>query len=495
MHKCSHRLVPVLAFLCTALLGEASAAEIKLVRPDVTITEGDQMVMLEWTDSLPTDLVTVQAPRLGSLQYPWRGKATLEASGFYQGACDWTYDVSILFNPDSTTLIWDEVTDWNTFWRTKATTRRWLRLRETDRAYDFSDGLKLLVPSAGLFDTTFTGWSGARPVFGGIYRGGGPSDVTVIFQFVCGSGGTLGSERGSAVSLDWTSSLGRNGSVAADIAGATVEVSYGFSITFPAGNYPEGQTFAVEVWIPFAQADTARALPADVFKVGGSTFEGYLLLRRSVEDGMVAQGDSVVPSFKVIANLNRCRHPEFFADQAGKQDPYGTRSFTDRGLDLLLNGFPYKYAVLTYDWDSGHRLVTSDTVWTEVFPAVPAYDSTYDDTQQKWLYANKSVAGVSVVPNPYTFRAGWDQAEAKLQFVNVPLGAVIRIYDASGGFIRTVVPNQDHRKSVTPLGIAQVGTADWNLRDSDGKDVVSGIYIFRVEAGGNTKMGRFIVIR
>jgi hypothetical protein len=99
------------------------------------------------------------------------------------------------------------------------------------------------------------------------------------------------------------------------------------------------------------------------------------------------------------------------------------------------------------------------------------------------------VGAVRAVPNPYTFQAGWEQGdEDKIQFVNVPPGAVIKIYDASGGYIGTVIPSRN-------LDGSQAGTADWHLVDSDGEQVVSGIYIFRVEAEGNTKMGRFIVIR
>jgi signal transduction histidine kinase len=75
-----------------------------------------------------------------------------------------------------------------------------------------------------------------------------------------------------------------------------------------------------------------------------------------------------------------------------------------------------------------------------------------------------------------------------LQFLNVPLGATIRIFDAAGGYINTVTPNRR-------LDTTQTGTADWNLRDSDGKQVVSGIYIFKVDAGGGSKVGRFIVVR
>ena len=189
----------------------------------------------------------------------------------------------------------------------------------------------------------------------------------------------------------------------------------------------------------------------------------------------------------VILSLSICFWMAFFADSNGRQDPFGTRRYTDKGIEgggigvtpdstaaVVLNGFPYKYSVLTYDWSSDYRMLTSDTLWTEVFPSVSPI--------------GRSIRDVYVVPNPYTFRAGWEQGEAKLQFVNVPLGAVVKIFDASGGYISTVVPSRS-------LDGSQKGTADWHLVDSDGKQVVSGIYMFRVEAGGDAKMGRFIIIR
>jgi hypothetical protein len=190
--------------------------------------------------------------------------------------------------------------------------------------------------------------------------------------------------------------------------------------------------------------------------------------------------------YKVIADLKRCENPEFFADPSGNQDPYGERYFVDKGIHgggtgvtpdstakVVLNGFPYDYSVVTYDWASDYTLIMSPIRWGKVFPS-PVSARTAD--------------GVYAVPNPYLFHAGWEQGEAKLQFLNVPQGATIRIFDAAGGYINTVTPNRR-------LDTTQTGTADWNLRDSDGKQVVSGIYIFKVDAGGGSKVGRFIVVR
>lgn len=480
MHEGSRLLVLTFAFACLVLMAGVCAAEINLIAPEFDVKEGDRTVEITWHDPQPQALVSAPEVRLGSAQYPWRGKAGFAFAGFYQGACDWTYDVSVVFDVDSTSLAWSEVSDWKTL----AKRSRLRRLDETDHFYNFSDSIKIMVPSAGLFVPGFAGWDGAHPGFSGIYRGGAPSDTAVTFDFVCASGGELGSQPGAEVRFDWTNSLGQSGSVAATQAGAVAEAREGFKVTFVAGSYPAGQSFSVLVMVPFARTDPARGLPADVFKVRVLTFEGYLVLRRSVEDKMSTDGDTL---YKVIADISRCEDPAFFADLNGRQDPFGMRRYRDKGIEgggigvtpdsaatVVLNGFPYKYSVLTYDWSSDYRMLTSDTLWTEVFPSVSPI--------------GKTIRDVYVVPNPYTFRAGWEQGEAKLQFVNVPIGAVIKIFDASGGYISTVVSSRN-------LDGSQSGTADWHLVDSDGEQVVSGVYMFRVEAGGDAKMGRFIVIR
>jgi hypothetical protein len=479
MHK-GRSSVSVAAFVVTVLAAGLAAGGITLVKPEVTVTEGDRVVSLSWSDPNPEMLVYLEEPRLGSTQYPWRGKATVSLQGFYTGACDWTYEVSLVFSAESTSLFWSEVADW----RTQARVGRRLRLEDTDFYYNFSDGIKIAIPSSGLFLTDLAGWSGPQPGFNGIYRGGGVADTVVRYTFTCTSGGDLSLSGGAQIDLAWTNGLGESGSFAVSRAGDNVAVHKGLKVTFPAGSFTAGQGFLLDAMVPFGRPITDQGLPADGFRVRALTFEGYMVLRRSVEDRAATPGDTL---FKVIADLSRCRNPEFFADATGQQAPESTRYFMDHGIpggtvgvtpdstaNTVLNGFPYKYAVLTYDWSDDYRLLTCDTTWTQVFPSVTPM--------------GKTVENVHVVPNPYLFRAGWEQAEAKVQFVNVPLEAVIWIYDAAGDHVGTVRPNQR-------LDGSQAGTADWNLRDTNGEQVVSGIYIYKVEARGASKTGRFIVVR
>lgn len=472
--------ISVAALLGLALWAGLAVAGITLLEPEVTIREGDRVVDLSWKDPQPEVLVFIDQPRLGSTQFPWRGKATVEAAGLYVGACDWTYDVSMYATTDSINMSWSEVTDW----RTKATRTRRVRLEDTDLYYDFSDGIRVRIPSAGLFRVSTTGWSGPQPTFAGIYYGGQPADTVVSYSFICTSGGNLSPGGGTDIGFSWTNGAGESGSVVLSQAGENTAVHKGLKVAFSEGAFTAGEGFSLDARIPFGKPNPSTGLPADGFKIRCYTFEGYLVLRRSVEDRPATSGDTL---YKVIADMSRCKNPEFFADATGHQAPDSTRYFTDRGIRggtegvtpdstalVVLNGFPYRYAVLTYDWSDDYQLMTCDTTWTKVYPSVSP--------------SGRTTEGVYVVPNPYRFNSGWEEAEAKMQFVNVPPGAVIRIYDAAGGYIRTVAPA--HR-----LDDTQAGTADWNLRDSDGEQVVSGIYIYIVEAGGASKTGRFIVVR
>jgi hypothetical protein len=92
---------------------------------------------------------------------------------------------------------------------------------------------------------------------------------------------------------------------------------------------------------------------------------------------------------------------------------------------------------------------------------------------------------VRVVPNPYRATETWDQPGAhEVHFVNLPPRARIRIYTVSGD----LVADFEHNDNVRDF-------ARWNLKNQNGRDVASGIYMFRVETDQFTVQNRFVVIR
>jgi hypothetical protein len=464
-------VIAVIVFLLGMFHSSAGLADIELVPPEVVVTEGDREVDVVWSDPDPELLVSIDDnPALGTIQFPWQGNAGLRADGFYTGACDWIYDVAVGEFAGNMEFSWFEVTDWVR----KSLASRRIAVTELDRPYELSDGIRVTVESEGLYELLPGGvpWTGPTPAFSGIYRGGAGSVASqpVVFVVTCVSGGELGAGGGDPIEFEWTNDIQESGSFEVDRPDSAFGVSSGLRVRFGTGTFSGGEQFGVSARIALVEGDR--------FSVTAHTFEGYLVIRHSVEDRP--------GQYKVRANISKCDNPGFFEDENGEPDPYGARHFRDKGIETVepgvtpdpnvstvLNGFPYDYAVVTYDIDAKDAQVLSDAEWQQVFPSGTP---------------RASVNDMYVVPNPYNGRAGWEVGESKIQFVNIPVGALIRIYDATGGYIREVRPNLN-------LDGSQAGTADWDLRNGEGKDVVSGVYIYRVESNYGSKTGRFIVVR
>jgi hypothetical protein len=92
---------------------------------------------------------------------------------------------------------------------------------------------------------------------------------------------------------------------------------------------------------------------------------------------------------------------------------------------------------------------------------------------------------VIVVPNPFRASAPWDSPGAhELHFINLPNEALIKIYTVAGDLVAEL----RHSDKIRDF-------ERWNLKNQDGRDVASGIYMYRVEASSFTFQDRFIVIR
>ncbi|MBI1795715.1 MAG: hypothetical protein HY076_09425 [Candidatus Eisenbacteria bacterium] len=97
----------------------------------------------------------------------------------------------------------------------------------------------------------------------------------------------------------------------------------------------------------------------------------------------------------------------------------------------------------------------------------------------------QNLARVSVVPNPYRAVEAWNAAgENELHFINLPAQAVIRIYTLAGDLVREL----QHQDTVRDF-------ERWDLRNGRGRDVSSGIYLYRVVSGSFFYQNHFIVIR
>lgn len=100
------------------------------------------------------------------------------------------------------------------------------------------------------------------------------------------------------------------------------------------------------------------------------------------------------------------------------------------------------------------------------------------------------------MPNPYVVSNVFEQplppqvrgrGERVINFTNLPPGARIHIYTASGTHIRTLEHNGD-------IG---VGSTTWDVRTKEGLDVAYGVYFYVVEVDGisDKKMGKLAIIK
>lgn len=96
-----------------------------------------------------------------------------------------------------------------------------------------------------------------------------------------------------------------------------------------------------------------------------------------------------------------------------------------------------------------------------------------------------SLVSVAVIPNPYRAVEAWNGVlENELHFINLPSDATIRIYTVAGDLVREL----HHQDPVRDF-------ERWDLRNADGRDVSSGIYMYRVVAGSFFFQNKFVVIR
>ena len=161
----------------------------------------------------------------------------------------------------------------------------------------------------------------------------------------------------------------------------------------------------------------------------------------------------------------------------------------------VFNGFTYYYAVTTYDRGyniaSGTQglnkvescLVEGGVPWACREDLVPLTINVRTQDNLSRIYA---------VPNPYrtggsrfTVPAYRNYPDESIRFVNVPDVCTIKIYTVAGDLIWE--SEHDNPNS---------GNIEWDVRNSSGEDVASGIYVYRIEdPNGQQVYGRLVIIR
>lgn len=153
------------------------------------------------------------------------------------------------------------------------------------------------------------------------------------------------------------------------------------------------------------------------------------------------------------------------------------------------NYFQYTYAVTAYD--KGQPLDGIESLESGKGVGITVEPGTFNKT------ADSTVAGIHVVPNPFVGKSapnfGFTPTQdnpstERIVFVNLPVESTIRIYTLTGDLITTVSNEQ--------VGAQWKTTASWDLITDNMQTIVTGLYLYVVEAPGEDDfIGKFAVIR
>ena len=206
--------------------------------------------------------------------------------------------------------------------------------------------------------------------------------------------------------------------------------------------------------------------------VGGSNGGGFY----ATDDSRVLIQDSTITNYPV------------------EKYPIGRYQWTDENV---LNGFVYFYAVTAFD-------STGKGVGVAKLEGRPAAVEGDAQLPQSAMADNSINDGrVYVVPNPYRGRAEWDLTPnaadptgTHVDIYNMPPGPwVMRIYTVSGDLVQELRSTDIQLNGKPQQETPEDGQASWNLISRNGQEVVSGIYMFSVEAGSNKQQGKLVIIR
>jgi len=270
---------------------------------------------------------------------------------------------------------------------------------------------------------------------------------------------------------------------------------------------PDQPDFGVDAFVDHAHIwwrDNAEGSVDPITQV--SDFEGYVVQRSTSTNTWftLAQYDSI----------NTLEYDEFERENLNLGMPY------DHNPEPGIN----------WEWEIEFEIVDSDTVQIDTLGRMYWYDDYEVLRRQTYFYIvrsfdqgvpgagvlitpiGKSYAEVTigfneitqsndsdldqvyVYPNPYKgshaeeYKGkqidGTKQYPRKLYFANLPAtGSEISIYSLSGDHIVSI--NHDNNKE----------SYEWNMENSFQQEIVSGVYLYVVEAGGEMAINKFVVLK
>jgi len=101
--------------------------------------------------------------------------------------------------------------------------------------------------------------------------------------------------------------------------------------------------------------------------------------------------------------------------------------------------------------------------------------------------ASDDIANVHPVPDPYYITSEFETSASdnRIEFVNLPQTAIIRIYSSSGVLVDLLEHSSDQAG----------GSVSWSVRNRNNQAVASGVYFFHVESNDQRRVGRMTIVR
>ncbi len=159
----------------------------------------------------------------------------------------------------------------------------------------------------------------------------------------------------------------------------------------------------------------------------------------------------------------------------------------------IINGFDYYYTVQSFSKELPEPFGVMESNMINSLKLIsPANPATTD------------LSRVKVVPNPYIGSAVWnnpipsdaDPWQHRLQFINLPADAKIKIFTLDGDLVDEIVAGEQARRGEAFIGASSPGVAEWDLITRNNQEAAPGIYMFVVDSPtAGQKIGKFVIVR
>jgi len=167
-----------------------------------------------------------------------------------------------------------------------------------------------------------------------------------------------------------------------------------------------------------------------------------------------------------------------------------------------------KFEIIDYDIVKGFDYYYSVQSFSKKLPDPFGVLESNINTNLKYISPANPVAAnldrVKVVPNPYIGSVVWNNAipsdadpwQHRLQFVNLPADANIKIFTLDGDFVDEITSGEIVRKTDDFLGTGSLSVAEWDLITRNNQEAAPGIYIYVVDSpSAGKKIDKFVIVR